>query len=102
MTHHLRHRAAAALATALLAACSSGSDEPTTPSSGQPVNVAQLYGELTVPGLSSAVTLLPSTLPLPTTSIALTGSCPYDAASKSFVCAPSTSNGVTYAVTYQL
>lgn len=98
-----RLRALAALtAAALLAACSSGSDDTTAPPSGQPLNVSQLYAELTVPGVSSAISLMAGSLPVPTISTSITGSCPYDAASKSFVCTPSTSNGLTYAVSYTL
>ena len=88
------------VAGALLAACS-GSDGPTTPTSGDPVNVAQLFGELAPPGATNAL-LLSSGLSLPATSAANGASCPYDAASKSFVCAPVTSNGLTVTTSYQL
>ena len=99
MTSHLR--LSVSLAAALLAAACS-SDSPTSPPSSQQVNVAQLFSEFSAPGVASAVAVLPSTIPAPTILTGLTGSCPYDTASRSFVCATSTSSGITYAVTYQL
>ena len=100
MPRFRRSPLALVVAGTVLAGCS-GSDAPTAPTAGEPVNVAQLFGELAPPGATNAL-LLSSGLSLPATSAAIGASCPYDAASKSFVCAPVTSSGLTVTTSYQL
>jgi hypothetical protein len=93
-----------AAALVLAAACSSDDTSATTgPAPSQPVDVSQLLTEFSAPGLAAATGALPAALPVPVVTLAMTGTgCPYVASSQSFVCAPSTSNGLTFTLTYQL
>jgi hypothetical protein len=86
-----------------LAACSSRSDAPTSPAERQPLDVGQLFAELSPPGMARVAAAMPIALPIPGTATAFGGAtCPYVAASSSFVCAPTTANGLTVTLAYQL
>jgi hypothetical protein len=88
-----------ALALVALSAC--GSDEPTSPS----VDVDATLTQMATGGISAYATAAASAsvggvaVPVPASSAA---SCPYDATSKFFVCAPVTANGMTFSRKFQL
>jgi hypothetical protein len=91
--------AALGVLAALAGACSS--DGPSAPPAGEvaPLDVGALLQETAVPavpGVAAGVPFVaPAAVPIPT-------SCPYDAASKSFVCPPTTSGGLTVSLAYTL
>jgi hypothetical protein len=93
-----RLRLAALATAALLAGC--GSDSGVAPSSRQPVDLAQVFSEMSVPGLSSATTAAGG-VSAPSASVVPTG-CSYASASQSFVCLPVTTNGLTITQSYTL
>ena len=91
-----------AFALVLAAACSGSDAVGPTPSSS--FDLARVFGELAVPGASVAATLAAAP-GVPTMTFTLTGlptTCPYAATSKSFVCAPTSTNGVSVSLSYQL
>lgn len=84
-----------AVATAaLVAGCGSDSTEPQ-------VDVDAALSQMATSGISTYTTTATAgvTVPTPSTSAA---SCSYDAATKFFVCAPVTSNGLTFSRQFQL
>jgi hypothetical protein len=84
-----------AVATAaLIAGCGSDSTEPQ-------VDVDAALSQMATSGISTYTTTAAAgvTVPLPNTSAA---SCPYDAATKFFVCTPVTANGLTFSRQFQL
>ncbi|MEO8624399.1 MAG: hypothetical protein ABI625_25180 [bacterium] len=90
--------AAVVAAAVFLSAC--GSDAGTNPGNSQPVSLAQVFSELSLPGLSAAASVaggvaIPSTNTLPS-------GCAYSAASQVFVCPPITTNGLTVTSSYAL
>ena len=83
---------------AVLAACSS--DGPSEPAQADaPLDLAPLLAEMTLPNVPTVGVTLAATAPgapdVPT-------NCPYDAASRSFVCPPVTRSGLTVNVAYTL
>ena len=88
-----------ALALALLSAC--GSDDPTAPT----VDVDATLTQMATGGISNYTTAAAAasyggaSVPVPASNSA---SCPYDASTKFFVCAPVTANGMTFNRKFQL
>jgi hypothetical protein len=93
-------RAAAAVAfAAVLAAC--GADTRTAPSTQPIVDVSALVAaasNTTYNTVARSMVLLPAVV----TSPINTANCPYSSATQQFVCAPVTSNGLTFKASYQL
>jgi hypothetical protein len=101
-------RLGALAALAALAGCSS--DGPQAPSAIAPLDVAPLLAEATPPSLPAMPELVMAA-PYDAAGVgarvgvragAVPTSCPYDAASRSFVCAPVTRDGLTVTFAYTL
>jgi len=89
---------AALAAAVLISAC--GSDAGTDPGKSQPVSLAQVFTELSLPRLSAAASVAGG-VALPTTNTLPSG-CNYVAASQGFVCPSITTNGLTVTTSYAL
>lgn len=89
--------ASLAALVALAAGCSS--DAPSAPDQGATatLDVGRLFGELTVPAVPVA-----GALPFAAPTVSIPASCPYAAASQTFVCPPFTSGGLTVSLSYAL
>ena len=96
MTTRVRFPGLAVLA--LLAACHS--DSGVGPSTSTPVDLANVFRELSVPGMTTATTLAGG-VALPFAG-GIPSGCAYVSASQSFVCPTVTSSGLTMTASYSL
>lgn len=98
ISSHVTRAAVAVGLAAVLAAC--GADTRTGPTA-RPVDVSALVAaasNTTYNTMARSLVLLPAVVPSPVN----TANCRYSSASQQFVCAPVTSNGLTFKAAYQL
>lgn len=100
-SNHAAARLVALLGVAVLAtACSS--DSPTGPGSSQ-FDVSGAIGQMTVPGMSSAMGAVPNASTADVSAPAIVPSaCSYSSSTQSFTCPTVTSNGLTITRSYTL
>jgi hypothetical protein len=94
-------RALAALAALALLASACSSDSPSGPASSQPLDVARLLTEMTLPSVADVGASFMADLPFPPL-LPAGASCPYDATARGFVCPAVTVSGLTARLTYTL
>ncbi|CAN5452204.1 hypothetical protein BH09GEM1_BH09GEM1_36900 [soil metagenome] len=100
MTMTMRSRYLTLAAAVLLAGCGADSSVSTT---GTPVDLAQVFKEMSLPAISGATSAAAS-MEGPTSPSAggVPSGCSYVLSSRSFVCAPVTTNGITITQSYSL